>query len=127
MKFVKASVIHDTCESVRYDDQISGQLNDKGKAGIGYVRPENSKSGWLKNRLDKEKVLAKWRIRITFPGGAAESVTLLASRRLAPTKFTGNLALQESPRLRDRNKSDHVKIGRWRRGVEERVGRLLGG
>ncbi|KZV50709.1 hypothetical protein F511_19621 [Dorcoceras hygrometricum] len=55
MNFVKASVIHDTCESVRYDDQISGQLNQKGKAGIGYVRPENSKSSWLKNRLDTEK------------------------------------------------------------------------
>ncbi|KZV19317.1 hypothetical protein F511_36258 [Dorcoceras hygrometricum] len=55
MNFVKASVIHDTCESVRYDDQISEQLNKKGKAGIGYDRPESSKSGWIKNRLDKEK------------------------------------------------------------------------
>ncbi|KZV58096.1 hypothetical protein F511_36070 [Dorcoceras hygrometricum] len=58
MNFVKASVIHDTCESVRYDDQISGKLNQKGKAGIGYVRPENSKYGWPKNRLDKEKAKA---------------------------------------------------------------------
>ncbi|KZV46240.1 hypothetical protein F511_08683 [Dorcoceras hygrometricum] len=55
MNFVKASVIHNTYESVKYDDQISGKLNQKGKAGIGYVRLENSKSGWLKNRLDKEK------------------------------------------------------------------------
>ncbi|KZV56259.1 hypothetical protein F511_29674 [Dorcoceras hygrometricum] len=55
MNFVKASVTHDTCESVRYDEQISGQLNQKGKAGIGYVRLENSKFSWLKNRLDKEK------------------------------------------------------------------------
>ncbi|KZV30363.1 hypothetical protein F511_34873 [Dorcoceras hygrometricum] len=55
MKFVKASMIHDTCESVRYNDQISGQLNHKGKASIGYVRPENSMSSWLKNRLDKKK------------------------------------------------------------------------
>ncbi|KZV22988.1 hypothetical protein F511_20389 [Dorcoceras hygrometricum] len=55
MNFVKASVIHDTCESIRHDDQISRQLNQKGKAGIGYVRPENSKSSWMKNRLDKEK------------------------------------------------------------------------
>ncbi|KZV35836.1 hypothetical protein F511_34526 [Dorcoceras hygrometricum] len=44
MSFVKASVIHDPCESVRYDDQISEQLNKKGKAGIGYDRPESSKS-----------------------------------------------------------------------------------
>ncbi|KZV27678.1 hypothetical protein F511_42187 [Dorcoceras hygrometricum] len=125
MNFVKASVIHDTCESVWYDDQISGQQNQKGKADIGYVRPENSKSSWLKNRLDKEKakvgsksfvqnqqrrgskkvksewrkvqlrrdlngqdskpklnrshhipahtlVGIQWRIRIPFPGGAAE-------------------------------------------------------
>ncbi|KZV51521.1 transcription factor [Dorcoceras hygrometricum] len=55
MSFVKASVIHDPCESVRYDDQISELLNKKGKAGIGYDRPESPKSGWLKNRLDKKK------------------------------------------------------------------------
>ncbi|KZV30782.1 hypothetical protein F511_37879 [Dorcoceras hygrometricum] len=54
MSFVKASVIHDPCESVRYVDQISELLNKKGKVGIGYERPESSKSGWLKNRLDKE-------------------------------------------------------------------------
>ncbi|KZV24214.1 hypothetical protein F511_25771 [Dorcoceras hygrometricum] len=54
MNFVKVSVIHDTYESVRYDDQTSWQLNQKGKSGIGYIRPENSKSSWLKNRLDKE-------------------------------------------------------------------------
>ncbi|KZV35797.1 hypothetical protein F511_36272 [Dorcoceras hygrometricum] len=59
MNFVKASLIHNVYESVRYDDQISGQLNQKGKAGIGYVRPENSKSGWLKNILDKEKTKAR--------------------------------------------------------------------
>ncbi|KZV32016.1 hypothetical protein F511_30615 [Dorcoceras hygrometricum] len=60
-------------------------------------------------------------------GGAAESVTLLDSRRLAPTKFAGNMALQgltnlartESPQHDDRNKSDHDGGGtaarRWRR------------
>ncbi|KZV40342.1 hypothetical protein F511_14912 [Dorcoceras hygrometricum] len=46
------------CESVLYDDQISKLLNKKGKAGIGYDRPESSKSGWLMNRLDKEKAKA---------------------------------------------------------------------
>ncbi|KZV54131.1 hypothetical protein F511_37410 [Dorcoceras hygrometricum] len=55
MNFVKASVIHNTYESIKYDDQTSGQLNQKGKAGIGYIRPENFKPSWLKNRLDKEK------------------------------------------------------------------------
>ncbi|KZV21336.1 hypothetical protein F511_13109 [Dorcoceras hygrometricum] len=39
MRFFKASVIHDPCESIRYDDQISELLNKKGKAGIGYDRP----------------------------------------------------------------------------------------
>ncbi|KZV23544.1 hypothetical protein F511_02030 [Dorcoceras hygrometricum] len=58
MNFVKASVIHNTYESVKYDDQTSGKLNQKGKAGIGYIRPENSKPSWLNNRLDKEKARA---------------------------------------------------------------------
>ncbi|KZV48834.1 hypothetical protein F511_15483 [Dorcoceras hygrometricum] len=58
MSFVKASVIHDPCDSVRYDDQISELLNKKGKDGIGYDRPESSKSIWIKNRLDKEKAKA---------------------------------------------------------------------
>ncbi|KZV49886.1 hypothetical protein F511_41426 [Dorcoceras hygrometricum] len=42
MSFVKASVIHDPCESVWYDDQISEPLNKKVKAGIGYDRPEST-------------------------------------------------------------------------------------
>ncbi|KZV24403.1 spindle pole body component 110-like [Dorcoceras hygrometricum] len=58
MTFVKASVIHNIYESIKYDDQTAGQLNQKGKAGIGYIRPENSKPSWLKNRLDKEKARA---------------------------------------------------------------------
>ncbi|KZV48633.1 hypothetical protein F511_19724 [Dorcoceras hygrometricum] len=41
----------------QYDDQNSSQLNQKRKAGIGYVKPEN-KSSWLKNKLDKEKAKA---------------------------------------------------------------------
>ncbi|KZV25045.1 hypothetical protein F511_44268 [Dorcoceras hygrometricum] len=52
------SHIHNAYESVEYDDQTSGQLNQKGKAGIGYIRPENSKPSWLKNRLEKHKVKA---------------------------------------------------------------------
>ncbi|KZV26861.1 hypothetical protein F511_29484 [Dorcoceras hygrometricum] len=56
MNFVKASVIHNTYESVKYDEQTYGQLNKKGKEGIGYIRSENSKTSWLKNRIDKEKV-----------------------------------------------------------------------
>ncbi|KZV21363.1 G-type lectin S-receptor-like serine/threonine-protein kinase [Dorcoceras hygrometricum] len=47
MNFVKASVIHDVYESVKYDDQTTGQLNHKGKTGIGYIKPENSKPSWL--------------------------------------------------------------------------------
>ncbi|KZV15831.1 microtubule-associated protein 70-4 [Dorcoceras hygrometricum] len=34
MNFVKASVIHDACESVKYDDQISPKLNHKGKQDV---------------------------------------------------------------------------------------------
>ncbi|KZV27051.1 hypothetical protein F511_37558 [Dorcoceras hygrometricum] len=41
MNFVKASVIHDTYESVKYEDQNSRQLNEKGKADIGYIKLEN--------------------------------------------------------------------------------------
>ncbi|KZV16784.1 hypothetical protein F511_15420 [Dorcoceras hygrometricum] len=55
MNFFKASVIHDAYESVKYDDQTTGKLNHKGKNGIGYIKPENCKPSWLKNRLEKDK------------------------------------------------------------------------
>ncbi|KZV54784.1 microtubule-associated protein 70-4 [Dorcoceras hygrometricum] len=58
MNFVKASVIHDSCESVKCDDQISPKINHKGKQGIGYTKPENCKPIWLKNRLEKDKAKA---------------------------------------------------------------------
>ncbi|KZV55567.1 hypothetical protein F511_35013 [Dorcoceras hygrometricum] len=58
--FVKGGVIHDCIESIRYDDQDTSQLDrkGKGKVGVGYYRPENSKSGWLKNKLNKDKAKA---------------------------------------------------------------------
>ncbi|KZV33326.1 hypothetical protein F511_41498 [Dorcoceras hygrometricum] len=58
MNFVKASVIHNAYESIEYDDQTSRKLNQKGKAGIEYIRPKNSKPSWLKNRLEKDKAKA---------------------------------------------------------------------
>ncbi|KZV57321.1 hypothetical protein F511_38266 [Dorcoceras hygrometricum] len=58
MNFVKASVIHDAYESVKYDDQTTGKLNHKGKTGIGHIKPENSKPNWLMNRLEKDKAKA---------------------------------------------------------------------
>ncbi|KZV06760.1 hypothetical protein F511_45759 [Dorcoceras hygrometricum] len=58
MNFVKASVAHDICESVKYDDQFTGQLNHKGKNGIEYLKPENCKPSWLTNRLEKDKAKA---------------------------------------------------------------------
>ncbi|KZV46637.1 hypothetical protein F511_38752 [Dorcoceras hygrometricum] len=58
MNFFKASAINDAYESVKYDDQISRQLNHKGKTGIGYINPENSKPSWLTNRLEKDKAKA---------------------------------------------------------------------
>ncbi|KZV17417.1 splicing factor 3B subunit 1-like [Dorcoceras hygrometricum] len=64
MNFVKASVIHNAYESVKYDDQTSGQLNQKGKSAIGYIRPENSKPSWLKNRLEKYKAKAGSKLSI---------------------------------------------------------------
>ncbi|KZV52971.1 hypothetical protein F511_21622 [Dorcoceras hygrometricum] len=58
MSFVKASMIHDTLESVKYDDQNVSKLNQKVKSGIGYFEPNNSKPSWLKNRLDKDRAKA---------------------------------------------------------------------
>ncbi|KZV49396.1 hypothetical protein F511_29304 [Dorcoceras hygrometricum] len=55
MSFVKASVTYDSFESMTYNDQTSQKWNHKGKTGIGYQRPENSKPSWLKNKLDKDK------------------------------------------------------------------------
>ncbi|KZV36656.1 Phytoalexin-deficient 4-2 protein [Dorcoceras hygrometricum] len=45
MGFVKADVIYDCCESIRYDDQKSSKSSHegKGKDGIGYQRPESPK------------------------------------------------------------------------------------
>ncbi|KZV16903.1 trichohyalin-like [Dorcoceras hygrometricum] len=52
MGFVKADVIYDYCESIRYDDQKSSQSSheEKGKDGIGYQRPESSKPSWRKQQ-----------------------------------------------------------------------------
>ncbi|KZV34133.1 hypothetical protein F511_42165 [Dorcoceras hygrometricum] len=58
MSFVKANVIHDCFESITFDDLNSPKLNDNGKAGIGFSKPENSKPSWLKNKLDKDKAKA---------------------------------------------------------------------
>ncbi|KZV57370.1 hypothetical protein F511_34943 [Dorcoceras hygrometricum] len=55
MNFVKTSIIHDAYESVKYDDQTTGQLNHRGKTGIGYINPKNGKPSWLTNRLEKDK------------------------------------------------------------------------
>ncbi|KZV39605.1 hypothetical protein F511_02068 [Dorcoceras hygrometricum] len=58
MSFVKANVIYDCFESVKYDDQNSPKLSDNGKDGIGFSKPESSKPNWLKNKLDKDKAKA---------------------------------------------------------------------
>ncbi|KZV36943.1 hypothetical protein F511_25768, partial [Dorcoceras hygrometricum] len=55
MSFVKADMIYNCLESVKYDNQNSPKLNENGKAGIGFSKPESSKPNWLKNRLDKDK------------------------------------------------------------------------
>ncbi|KZV23883.1 hypothetical protein F511_20725 [Dorcoceras hygrometricum] len=58
--FVSAGMIHDCLESMRYNDQDTSQPDrkGKGKVGIGYQRPENSKPGWLKNKLNEDKAKA---------------------------------------------------------------------
>ncbi|KZV55768.1 hypothetical protein F511_21264 [Dorcoceras hygrometricum] len=58
MSFVKADMIYNCLESVTYDNQNSPKLNENGKAGIGFSKPESSKPDWLKNRLDKDKAKA---------------------------------------------------------------------
>ncbi|KZV49832.1 hypothetical protein F511_43313 [Dorcoceras hygrometricum] len=58
MSFVKANVIYDCHESITYDDQNSPKLNDNGKAGIGFSKPEISKTSWLNNKLDTGKAKA---------------------------------------------------------------------
>ncbi|KZV44196.1 hypothetical protein F511_43650 [Dorcoceras hygrometricum] len=50
-----SNVIYDCFESITFDDQNSPKLNENGKAGIGFSKPENSKPSWLKNKLDKDK------------------------------------------------------------------------
>ncbi|KZV14318.1 hypothetical protein F511_19461 [Dorcoceras hygrometricum] len=81
MSFVKASMTHDTCESVRYDDQNSSKMNQKGKDGIGYLRPENSKQRWLKNRLDKDKAKAGSKSFVSHqPRRSSKKVKLFGER-----------------------------------------------
>ncbi|KZV32069.1 hypothetical protein F511_30582 [Dorcoceras hygrometricum] len=58
MSFVKADMIYNCLESVKYDNQNSPKLNENGKAGIGFSKPESSKPNWIKNRLDKDKAKA---------------------------------------------------------------------
>ncbi|KZV25435.1 hypothetical protein F511_17213 [Dorcoceras hygrometricum] len=58
MSFVKANMIYNCLESVKYDNQNSPKLNENGKAGIGFSKPERFKPNWLKNRLDKDKAKA---------------------------------------------------------------------
>ncbi|KZV35758.1 hypothetical protein F511_36007 [Dorcoceras hygrometricum] len=58
MSFVKADMIYNCLESVKYDNQNSPKLSENGKAGIRFSKPESSKPNWLKNRLDKDKAKA---------------------------------------------------------------------
>ncbi|KZV33596.1 hypothetical protein F511_30839 [Dorcoceras hygrometricum] len=55
MSFVKADMMYNCLDSVKYDNQNSPKLSENGKAGIGFSKPERFKPNWLKNRLDKDK------------------------------------------------------------------------
>ncbi|KZV15825.1 hypothetical protein F511_26907 [Dorcoceras hygrometricum] len=61
MSFVKADMLYNCLESVKYDNQNSPKLNENGKAGIGFSKPESSKPDWLKNRLEKDKAKASYK------------------------------------------------------------------
>ncbi|KZV19817.1 NBS-LRR type disease resistance protein [Dorcoceras hygrometricum] len=58
MSFVKADMIYNCPESVKYDNQNSPKLSENGKSGIGFSKPESFKPNWLKNILDKDKAKA---------------------------------------------------------------------
>ncbi|KZV32133.1 hypothetical protein F511_29495 [Dorcoceras hygrometricum] len=58
MSFVKDDMMYNCLESVKYDNQNSPKLNENGKAGIGFSKPERFKPNWLKKRLDKDKAKA---------------------------------------------------------------------
>ncbi|KZV49165.1 hypothetical protein F511_04434 [Dorcoceras hygrometricum] len=82
--FVKGGVIHDCIESIRYDDQDTSQLDrkGKGKVGVGYQRLENSKPGWLKNKLNKDKAKAASQIFDLLSDAHSQSMeALLAQQR----------------------------------------------
>ncbi|KZV57727.1 hypothetical protein F511_20557 [Dorcoceras hygrometricum] len=99
MSFVKVSMTHDTLESVKYDDQIVSKLNQKGKSGIGYAEPENSKPNWLKNRLDKDQAKAGSQLSDLHQQrrGSGVFVDYLAGNScLAPTGITRTPALHGS-------------------------------
>ncbi|KZV35413.1 hypothetical protein F511_30557 [Dorcoceras hygrometricum] len=55
MNFVKSSMTHDINESIEYNDQISGKMNHRSKNGFEYVRLENNKPSWLRDRFVKVK------------------------------------------------------------------------
>ncbi|KZV54228.1 hypothetical protein F511_35095 [Dorcoceras hygrometricum] len=55
MSFVKANVIYDYFESITFDDQNSPKLNENGKAGISFSKPENSKPSWLKKQTGQRQ------------------------------------------------------------------------
>ncbi|KZV25634.1 hypothetical protein F511_34009 [Dorcoceras hygrometricum] len=75
MNFVKASVTHDSYESVKYDDQTTGKLNHKGKSDIQAGQGSNpigSDLRWNRNHPPEQIVGVPWRIRIPSPDEAAE-------------------------------------------------------
>ncbi|KZV24713.1 hypothetical protein F511_28561 [Dorcoceras hygrometricum] len=59
MNFVKASVTHDVCESVKYDDQFTGQLNHKGKNGMDTLSLRTQRGGSTKAKSVWIKVQSK--------------------------------------------------------------------
>ncbi|KZV54962.1 hypothetical protein F511_37071 [Dorcoceras hygrometricum] len=42
---------HDMNESIEHNDKISRKMNHESENGFGYVKPENNKPSWLRNRF----------------------------------------------------------------------------
>ncbi|KZV25296.1 HEAT repeat-containing protein 5B [Dorcoceras hygrometricum] len=138
MSFVKADVIYDCFESITFDDQNSPKLNDNGKAGIGFSKPENSKTSWLKSRLDKEKVKAgrkpfvpnqSWRSSTKEKSGWTKNSPKLNDNGKAGIGFS-KPENSKTSWLKSRLDKEKVKAGRkpfvpnqsWRSSTKEKSG-----
>ncbi|KZV47819.1 hypothetical protein F511_40338 [Dorcoceras hygrometricum] len=103
MSFVKASVTYDYCESMTYNDQNSSKLNQKGKAGIGFSKPESSKPSWLKNKLDKEKAKASSKSFVPNQQWRSSKKVKTGSKRTQPRRDQNDQSMKSQLKRSHRN------------------------